>query len=285
MSVDLHTHTTHSDGTLGPAELVDLAQKKNLTAIAITDHDITSGNDEAVSRGKTLGLKVIPGIELSVDVDLPGRGHLHILGLFINSHHVPLNQTLQYLRFERSKRNQNILNRLRELGKPISLDELLAESGEGAVGRPHIAAVIVKKNYVKNPREAFQHYLMKDAAAYCDRVRLRVDEAIDLIHLAGGIAVMAHPSSLGFSTIKETGAYINSLGKIGLNGFELYCSGHSDLFKEHMLEWARDNKMVVSGGSDFHGDAKPDVKLGTGRGDLNIPDQVYWDLVAYWENK
>ena len=119
MSVDLHTHTTHSDGTLGPAELVDLARKKSLTAIAITDHDITSGNDEAISRGKELEIKVIPGIELSVTFDLPGNGHLHILGLFIDPHHTHLNQTLQDIRLERTKRNQKILNRLKELGKPI----------------------------------------------------------------------------------------------------------------------------------------------------------------------
>jgi len=285
VSVDLHTHTTHSDGTFGPAELVDQARKKNLTAIAITDHDITSGNDEAISRGKASGIKVIPGIELSVDADLPGKGHLHILGLFIDPHHSHLNQTLKNLRFERSKRNQKILNRLKELDKPISADELTVEAGTGSVGRPHIAAAMVKKGYIKSSREAFRRYLTKGAVAYIDRVRLTVNQVIDLIHLAGGIAIVAHPTSLGFSSLEATGEYLLQLKKIGLDGFEAYCSGHDESFRRHMLQFARDNNMLVSGGSDFHGSIKPEIKLGSGRGDLDIPDQVYWDLVEYWEKR
>jgi predicted metal-dependent phosphoesterase TrpH len=285
VSVDLHTHTTHSDGTLGPAELVDLARKKSLTAIAITDHDITSGNDEAISRGKELEIKVIPGIELSVTFDLPGNGHLHILGLFIDPHHTHLNQTLQNIRLERSKRNQKILNRLKELGKPISSDDLSFEGGIGSVGRPHIATVMVKMGYVKNNREAFNRFLKKGSPAYFDRVRLTANQAIDLIHLAGGIAIIAHPTSLGFSSLKDTGEYFLHLKKMGLDGFEAYSSGQDDYTRQQLLSFARDNNMVVSGGSDFHGSLIPAIDLGSGRGDLNIPDQVYWDLLNYWKEK
>jgi predicted metal-dependent phosphoesterase TrpH len=285
MSVDLHTHTIHSDGTFKPAELINLAYQKNLYAIAITDHDITTGNKEAISYGKELGIKVVPGVELSVDYDLPGKGHLHMLGLFIDPNHPLLNQTLKNLRLERSKRNQKILNRLGELNIPLSQEEVSNEAGFGTVGRPHFAAAMIKKGYVKNIRQAFHHFLKKGAPAYFDRVRLNANQVIDLIHLAGGIAIIAHPTSLGFSSLKAAEKYIIQLQTIGLDGIEVYCSGQDESLREHMLNFARQNNMVVSGGSDFHGSVKPDLQLGSGKGDLDIPDQVYQDLVAYWEKK
>ena len=285
MSVDLHAHTTHSDGTFTPAELIKLANEKNLTAIAITDHDITSGIEEAISYSHKSGIKVVPGVELSVNYNLPGKGHLHILGLFIDPRHPLLNKSLQNLREERLKRNQKILDRLKELGKPVSRDDLNSEAGIGTVGRPHIAAVMLKKGYVKNIREAFQRFLKSGAPAYFDRMRLNADQAIDLIHLAGGIAIVAHPLSLGFSSFKAAEEYILQLKITGLDGIEVYCSGQEEKIRQTMIQFARENTMVVSGGSDFHGTVKPDLQLGSGRGDLDIPDQVYKDLVNYWERK
>jgi predicted metal-dependent phosphoesterase TrpH len=284
VSVDLHTHTIHSDGTLTPKELVTLAGQKKLSAIAITDHDITSGNVETLSYGKEIGIKVVPGVELSVDYPLPGNGHLHILGLFIDPNHPLLNKSLQNLRHERLKRNIKILNRLRELGREISEEDLTTEAGVGTVGRPHIAAAMVKKGYVKSIREAFHLFLKKGSPAYFDRVRLQVDQAIDLIHLSGGIAIIAHPVSLGFSSFRDACAYILELKKIGLDGLEVYCSGQEERKIQEMLKFARNNALVVSGGSDFHGSVKPEIQLGTGRGKLNVPDQVYFDLVKYCEN-
>jgi hypothetical protein len=226
---------------------------------------------------------VVPGVELSVNYNLPGKGHLHILGLFIDPRHPLLNKSLQNLREERLKRNQKILDRLKELGKPVSRDDLNSEAGIGTVGRPHIAAVMLKKGYVKNIREAFQRFLKSGAPAYFDRMRLNADQAIDLIHLAGGIAIVAHPLSLGFSSFKAAEEYILQLKITGLDGIEVYCSGQEEKIRQTMIQFARENTMVVSGGSDFHGTVKPDLHLGSGKGDLDIPDQVYKDLVNYWE--
>lgn len=285
MSVDLHTHTTHSDGTLGPVELVKLAKEKNLYAIAITDHDITSANNEVISLGNEFGIKVVAGVELSVNYDLPGNGHLHIVGLFIDPNHALLNQTLQNFRSERLIRNQKILNRLKELNMPLSQDELRNESDIGTVCRPHIAEAMVKRGYVKNIPEAFHLYLQKGMPAYFDRMRLNANQVIDLIHLAGGIAIMAHPSSLGLSTLKAAEEYIIQLKTLGLDGIEVYCSGQDELFRQELLKFSRQNNMVVSGGSDYHGSVKPDIQLGSGMGDLDVPDQVYLDLVEYWNKR
>jgi predicted metal-dependent phosphoesterase TrpH len=285
VSVDLHTHTKHSDGTLGPAELVRLAHAKNLTAIAVTDHDITCGNTDAISHGQELGVKVVPGLELSVNSDLPAKGHLHMLGLFIDHDHPILNRSLQKLRQGRLNRNQKILNRLKELGVPISSDDLNSVSGIGAIGRPHIATAMVKKGYVKNSREAFNQYLKKGATAYFDRMRLGAEQAIDLIHLSGGIALIAHPVSLGFSSFSDAEEYIIELKNIGLDGIEVHCPGQNKETIQTMLNFAGKNDLVISGGSDYHGSVKPETQLGSGRGDLDIPDQVYWDLLDYWEKK
>lgn len=285
MPVDLHTHTTRSDGTFEPTELLKLARKKNLTAIAITDHDTTSAHTGNLSDGYESDVTLVPGVELSVDAKLPGKGHLHMVGLFIDPDHALLNQTLKKLRAERQKRNQKILDRLGELGIPLSQHELKIESGNGVTGRPHIAAAMVKKGYVNTIREAFQVYLKKGSPAYIDRMRLETNQAIDLIHLSGGIAILAHPNSLGFASLKDTEDYILNLKNIGLDGIEVYCSGQNEFTSQHLLKFARKNKMVVSGGSDFHGSIIPEIELGTGDGNLNIPDEVYYDLVAYWKEK
>jgi len=283
--VDLHTHTVHSDGTFKPLELVKLARSRNLTAIAVTDHDITSGNTETISYGQELGVKVVSGVELSVDANLPANGHFHMLGLFIDQDNPILIKSLQKLRQGRQIRNKKILDRLKDLGLPISSYNLKRVSGIGAIGRPHIAAAMVKMGYVKNIREAFKRFLQKGASAYFDRMRLGPEQAIDLIHLSGGIALIAHPVSLGFSSFKDAEEYILKLKSIGLDGIEVHCSGQNKKTAQAMMRFARENDFVVSGGSDFHGSVKPAIQVGSGYGNLDVPDQVYWDLVRYWEEK
>jgi hypothetical protein len=278
VSVDLHIHTTHSDGTFSPADIVHLAKQQCISALAITDHDITSGNREAMDAGKDIGIHVIPGVELSVDYMLPQKGHLHLLGLFIDPDDRLLNLTLQSLRQARDKRNRKILYRLTKLGKKITMDELMEEAGGGSVGRPHIARIMVRKGYVQSFVEAFQRYLKNGAPAYVDRMRLSISQAIDLIHAAGGIAILAHPTSLGFASFEGLRAYILELKAIGLDGIEAYCAGQDKALIQKMLTFARKNKLMVSGGSDFHGDVKPDQQLGS----PDIPDQVYLELVDYW---
>ena len=277
MPVDLHTHTTHSDGSLSPTELVALARKKNLSAIAITDHDILSANKEASTISKDLELKVIAGVELSVDFPLPQMGHLHIVGLFIDPENNDLNKALSSLRNNRLKRNQNILNLLKKLNKEVTADELNLEAGVGSIGRPHIAEAMMKKGYVKSRKEAFDLYLQKGAPAYVDRMRLPADQAIELIHQAGGITILAHPQSLGYKSLTEAGDTILKLKNLGLDGIEVYNSGQDSQLTTQKLTFAREHHLVVSGGSDFHGNVKPEFHLGS----ANVPDWVYEELVNY----
>lgn len=281
MSVDLHTHTTHSDGTVSPGDLIKLAKQKNLTAIAITDHDITSANREALSCGQASGIEVVPGVELSVDHRLPQGGHLHILGLFIDPQNTPLNQTLQRVRDERDKRNKKILSRFQQLGFNISYEDILVKAGEGTVGRPHFASVMVEKGIVNSISQAFDRYLKHGALAYVDRWRLPADQAINLIQQSGGISILAHPITLGFSSFTHLGRHILELKSIGLDGIEVYCSGFSQDLTRKLVSFANENDMVLSGGSDFHGTVKPEQDLGS----VEVPDEVYWDLVSYWESK
>jgi predicted metal-dependent phosphoesterase TrpH len=285
VAIDLHTHTTHSDGTFTPENLIKLAKEHQLSAIAITDHDIATANDEGLYFSKKLGLNFIPGVELSIDRELPGSGHLHILGLFIDHKDHNLNKALDYLRDERSKRNQKILNRLEELGKPISMEELQQEAGEGSVGRPHIAHLMMKKGFVLDVKEAFRLYLTNGAPAYVDKEKLEAARAIELIHDAGGMAVISHPISLGFKLYTEIADEIIALKKLGLEGIEVYYPSHSKNINDWLRKFVADNDLLITGGSDFHGAVKPDIQLGTGYGDLEVPDQVYWDLVAYMNQR
>lgn len=283
MAVDLHTHTTHSDGTYSPDELIKLAIETKLSAIAITDHDITSANDLAIRAARNANIYVIPGVEISVEYPLPHNGHLHLLGLFIDSKNSRLISALINIRNERQIRNKNIISRLNELNCPITFDELLNEAGEGAVGRPHFARLMVKKGYVKNTNEAFREYLKKGASAYVERVRFTIQQAIELIHQAGGLSILAHPVSLHYPNYEETGKEILKFKDMGLNGIEVYYPAHNEYFTNWLKSFALQNHLAISGGSDFHGELKSGIQLGAGRGDLSVPDEVFWNLKEIWE--
>ena len=281
MAVDLHTHTNHSDGTCTPTELVQLALSKGLKALAITDHDITTANEEALKIGAQVGVNVVAGVELSADYSLPGNGHLDILGLFIDPNDPGLNQALHHLRRERVKRSEKILERLAGIGIPLSLSEVQAESAGGSAGRPHIARVMMRRGYVEGIDQAFQKYLKQGAPAYVDKKKFPAAECINLIAEAGGIAVIAHPYSIGYATYQELGDEILNLKKLGLQGIESYYSNYSDSMSRWLRTFAKDNEMLVSGGSDFHGSVKPNTQLGSGPGNLHVPDEVYDRLLAF----
>jgi predicted metal-dependent phosphoesterase TrpH len=283
LSVDLHTHTTHSDGTFSPGDLVRLAKSSGLSAIAITDHDVTTANSEALAVAAALDLQVVPGIELSVDHPLLTSGHLDILGLFIDYQQAALNRTLDFLRSERRKRNEKILDRLRDIGVDLSLDEVRKAAGEGSIGRPHIARVLMDQNHVASIDEAFQRYLKTGAPAFVEKVKLVAADAIGLIHAAGGLAIIAHPFSLGFSTYRELGREILALKKMGLQGIEAHYPTYSQDMSRWLCRFASENDLLVSGGSDFHGKNKPQVQLGSGFGNLDVPDNVYADLRDAWK--
>ena len=276
--IDLHTHTTHSDGTFSPEQLLRLAVENSLSAVAITDHDTVDAISPALEIARDKKLRLIPGVELSVDVDLPKNGHLHILGLFIDQNNKYLADRLDYLRSKRIDRVYAILDKLNELDFELSTDDLHLDDTQVSIGRPHLARIMVNYGYVTSIREAFDRYLSKGKPAFVDKERLAVKNAIELIHSAGGLAIIAHPISLAFNEFKEYGAYITGLIKNGMDGVEIYSSFHPPEFVEYLEKMAKEMKICVSGGSDFHGANKPEIALGYGIGNLDIPDRILVDL-------
>ncbi|MBI1977779.1 MAG: PHP domain-containing protein [Candidatus Omnitrophica bacterium] len=257
---DLHMHTLCSDGTLTPTELVQLAKKTGLACIALTDHDTLSGIEEAQAEGNRIGVEVIAGVEISVKFD---PGTMHILGYFIDRNSKKLQGGLEEIQEARRKRNPMIVEKLRALGMNLSLEEVERESGGDQVGRPHFARVLAQKGYVKNFEEAFDKYLTKGAPAYVDKRKLSSREAIEMIEEAGGIASLAHPKQLALdSNPKLFEGTIERLREEGLKGLEVYSSCQSRGEAARYRKTAERLGLFVTGGSDFHGDNRPQTPLG-----------------------
>lgn len=265
--IDLHTHTTASDGTLAPAALVALAKEKNLEAIAVTDHDTVGGVAEALAAGAAAGVEVVPGIEISAEYS---GGTLHILGYYIDSTDAQFLGNIGVLQKARADRNPTIIKKLQQLGMRIELEDVIVEAGNGQVGRPHFAQALLKKGYVKTTKEAFDRYLAKGAAAYCDKFRFPPDAAIAHIKSAGGIPVLGHPSSLNCRSAAELEAVVATMVQWGIMGIEVYYSDHNGEQTKLYEELARKHGLLTTGGSDFHGQAIKGVTLGSGRGNLNV---------------
>lgn len=272
--IDLHLHTTHSDGSLPPADVLTLAGKTGVTALAITDHDIVDGIPEAMDVGERLGIEVIPGVEISSRY---GDGELHILGYFIDWKDAELNRRLATLRNSRHDRNPRIIEKLNELGLAVTYDEVRALAGTESVGRPHIARALMSKGYVASAKEAFDRYLSEGAAAYVPRDLPAPAEAITWIRAARGVAVLAHPT-----WVKESaeGLYrlCDKLKGEGLGGIEVHYSTHTAQQTAEYLNIAKRLDLLVTGGSDFHGVTKPDIEIGVGRGGLKVPEQLLGPL-------
>ncbi len=277
--IDLHTHSTASDGTLTPTELVDLAHKKGLLALALTDHDTVVGLAQAEQRAKERGLSFVPGVEISVKFD--GPGHCHLLGYFIDYQHPNLVAVLRQLHEARERRNELMVEKLKELGVPVDMEELAKMAGGGEIGRPHMAKLLVKKGVVKDFDEAFEKYLGKGKPAYVPKARLSPEEAIEVIREAQGITSLAHPYYLGLSR-EETREYVAYLKGLGLSAIEAYYTDHDEEYTAFCLEMAEEFGLLVSGGSDFHGANKPEIELGRGKGNLFVPYEVYEKLYTFW---
>ena len=276
--VDLHMHSNFSDGSDSPTQLVEKAKQLALTAIALTDHDTIDGIPEFLEAGERLGIHTVPGVEISVDTKLPNNGHMHMLGLFIDPKGKKLKETLDYLRTQRNLRAEKIIRKLNELGVNITLEELLEEAGEGSIGRPHVAKILVRKGVVGSIQEAFDIYLAKGKPAYMDKVKLGEEDAIQMIHDAGGFAILAHPHLMNYPTFEEARERIMQLREIGLDGFEIYYSTMPEEYTRGLIELAQSEGFVVSGGSDYHGANKDNIEMGTGLGNLSVPDEIYWNL-------
>ena len=247
--IDLHIHSTFSDGMLEPAEVVDLAESQGVTAIAITDHDTAAGTDAATQRGSEKGIEVITGIEIS---SWHGETSMHILGYRFNHEDKQFNSRLQLLQDGRESRNVRIIENLNRLGIRVDLGELLQYSEYGQTGRPHIARLLVDKGATKTIDLAFKQYLRRGAAAYAERFRFSAHDAIAMIREAGGIAVLAHPSSLD-PTLRSTRPLLKDLCRAGLGGVEVYYPSHSPKAVKALLRMADEMGLLITGGSDFHG--------------------------------
>lgn len=269
-SIDLHTHSTASDGTYTPSDLIHYAKTKGLRAVALTDHDCIDGIDEAVHVGWEIGLEVIPGLEISADFS---DGSMHLLGYFVDRSNPAFLTRLSALQQARKERNPKIVAKLRDQGMDLSYEEVEAVSGGGQVGRPHIARLLMEKGYVPTMADAFDRYLKKGAPAYVPRARFSPEESIELIHAAQGLAVLAHPSTLKVSP-DRLDRVMERLCAGGLDGLEVYYSTYSDEESRTYAELAARWELIPTGGSDFHGAHKPHIDLGIGRGDLRIPYTV-----------
>jgi predicted metal-dependent phosphoesterase TrpH len=269
--VDLHVHSTASDGSLSPLKIIERAKEIGLRAVAITDHDTIEGSAEALGYPPLPSLEILSGIEISARVP---SGTMHILGYLLRLDDSSMRQTLKRVQEARANRNIKIVERLQELGVPIQYHELTAVSGGGQIGRPHIAQVLVHKGAARSVNEAFKRFLRKGGAAYVSRYRLLPGEAIQMILRAGGVPVLSHPFTLDVKDEGDLEDLLVDLKGAGLKGMEVYYPEHGPERTAQYERLARRHGLVMTGGTDFHGEAKPRVQMGIGRGDLRIPYQL-----------
>lgn len=275
MSVDLHTHSTASDGSDPPGRLVELAVEAGLSAIALTDHDTQEGLNEAGAAANAAGIELIPGVELSLDYH---TGAMHLVVLWLEPGPGPLQDRLSGLQAGRGGRNLRIVEILTELGMPVSIEEVEREAGGGSIGRPHIAAVMMARGYVPDIRTAFDLWLGRDKPAYVGRERLDPEEAIGLARESGAVPVLAHPHTLAITTASDMAALLTRLKGAGLIGLESIYAVYRRHERDGYTDLARRFGLVPSGGSDYHGSYKPGLELASGYGDLTVPGQLLEEL-------
>lgn len=276
--IDLHTHSIASDGSDTPSGLITLALEKELSGIALTDHDTLSGLPEFLSGAQGKNIVAIPGLEISSSLY---NKEIHILGLFIDPSSRKLEDFLVKTRLNRNVRNSQILEKLNIIGYQITLEELEEFARGESVGRPHLARLLVKKGYFETIQDAFDHCLKRGARAYSPRVLAPPEESIRVIHEAGGLAFWAHP------VYRSTGGersfvrrYLRHLVPLGLDGIEAFYSLFSVSQHTMIMEMAKEFNILVSGGSDYHGMNQPSIQLGSGCGSLEVPDSVLEMLLA-----
>lgn len=275
MAVDLHLHSTASDGSVSPAGIVELAHAHRLTTIALTDHDCQDGIPEALEAAHRLGIDLIPGTELSLQYD----GGMHLVVLWLQPGPGPLQDRLAWLREGRNTRNEGILAALAAEGIEVTAEEVALQAGTGTVGRPHIAAVMVRKSYVPDIASAFDLWLARGRPAYVERPRLSPAQAVALARDSGAVPVLAHPHTLGITNAREMATLLGDLVDAGLIGLEAWYGGYHRHEREGYADLARRFGLVASGGSDFHGEYKPGLQPGIGYGDLVVPERIVDELL------
>ena len=282
--VDLHVHSTASDGTCTPSGILDMASGLGLAAVALTDHDTVSGLPEFLGHAARIGtVAAVPGVELSVEAR---SNTIHILGLFIDSTLPSLCTMLAEVRSNRDKRNMNIIAKLQGMGYGITLAEVEKIAQGESVGRPHFARILVEKGYFPTPQDVFDKCLKRDGPGYCDRVLPTPELAIGEIHKAGGLAFWAHPvHSRASRSGTDVRRIVRELIDYGLDGIEAYYSTFSHDQQVMLQDVAKEYGLLETGGSDFHGDNMKDIMLGSGYGGLFVPSMVYERLKEYHEGQ
>jgi hypothetical protein len=275
--IDLHTHSVRSDGTDPPERVAELAAAVGLRAFALTDHDTTAGLAAAGRRAAELGVELVPGCEVSCAF---GDRSAHVLVYFLGDAGTPLHEELARLRDDRVTRNRRLVERLASLGVPVTYDEVVAEAGgEENLGRPHFAAVLVRNGAAADRQDAFDRWLGQGRPGYVPKARLTPAEVAALATASGAVAVLAHPFTLGLDP-PDLRAAVTELAAAGFGGLEAYYGRYTPAERAGLVSLAAQADLVATGGSDYHGAAKPDLAVGTGRGDLKVPDAVLERLAA-----
>jgi 3',5'-nucleoside bisphosphate phosphatase len=244
--IDLHIHSTASDGVLSPTEVVRLAKERGLTTIALTDHDTTTGWDEALAAGHELGIEVLGGFEINSETNL---GHIDFLVYGADANNAALQDFLLTIRDARVGRAKGMVNKLAELGMPIKWERVLHFAGDAkSIARPHVARAMVEAGHVASTQEAFDKYLNDQGPAYVHRLEIKPQEVIDTVHQADGVIVLSSPNHSGTTHLTA------QLAALGMDGIEVYYFDHTAEIKAQLLALAEHHHLIVTGGSDFHGD-------------------------------
>jgi len=281
--IDLHVHSTASDGSLTPSEILAMAVQLGLKAIAITDHDTLSGSAAAIAQGIPSTLRFLTGIEISAAAP-PGfqqSSSIHILGYGFNLGDRNLRALIDIAKSARENRNPKIIARLNSLGMDLDFDELTPIVGDAVAGRPHIAQLLVKKKIADSIDDAFDRFLGKNSPGYVEKYRVPMDAAIEAINDAGGIAVLAHPYLNDIHDPETFEAFLQSLVAMGLRGIEAIYPGHPETATAEYIRLARKHGLLVTGGTDYHGVVTPGIQMGVGSGHLHVPYALYESLAEH----
>ena len=273
--IDLHVHSSVSDGTLTPREVTALALSTGLSAYALTDHDSVGGLKEAMQAAEGSPLLVVPGTELS---SIYEGTEIHILGLFLDPEAAELTNALKELREARARRNEEMISRFQKDGFKLSLSDLYDQNANPVVTRAHFARALLEKGYVSSIDQAFRLYLDQGKKYFLPKETISPQESIRLILSAGGFPALAHPIQykLGW---KKTEDMMRNLKEMGLMGAEVYYSSHTSYDSSILREICRRYDLLPTGGSDFHGSNKPDIRLGSGRGGLRVSELLLFDIM------
>lgn len=268
-TIDLHTHSNCSDGSMTPRELVKHAASRGVSAIALSDHDTVAGIDEAIEAGKEYGVEIVPAIEFSVQ----SATETHILGFYIDHKSDILSEALKKINAVRWQRTVNTCENLQKLGFDVTMDEALAIAPSGLIGRAHFARILMEKGYVASVKEGFEKYLANGRPAYDGTQALTAKEAVELINSIGGVAFVAHPHLIRLDD-KELRSFLLSLKEAGLTGIEGYYNEYTPEMQDYFQGLAKELGLEICGGTDFHARMKPHIEIGIGQGNMQIPYEV-----------